>query len=121
MRNLIYILGDQLNLNISSLQNFDKKYDAILMTEIWDETNYVKHHKKKLVLILSAMREFADLLRQNNFKVFYKKLDDKKNYSSFDKELDNFISQYQPQKIILTEPSEYRVLQIFNKVFYRFK
>ncbi|MFM6972477.1 MAG: cryptochrome/photolyase family protein [Alphaproteobacteria bacterium] len=117
MRNLVYILGDQLNLNISSLQNFDKKQDAILMTEIWDETNYVKHHKKKLVLILSAMREFADLLRQNNFKVFYKKLDDEKNFSSFDKELDNFILKHQPQKIILTEPSEYRVLQIFNNYF----
>ncbi|MFM7558069.1 MAG: cryptochrome/photolyase family protein, partial [Alphaproteobacteria bacterium] len=50
-------------------------------------------------------------------KVFYKKLDDEKNFSSFDKELDNFILKHQPQKIILTEPSEYRVLQIFNNYF----
>ncbi|MFZ9469627.1 MAG: cryptochrome/photolyase family protein [Rickettsiales bacterium] len=121
MRNLIYILGDQLNLNISSLQNFDKKHDVILMTEIWDETNYVKHHKKKLVLILSAMREFADLLRQNNFKVFYKKLDDANNLGSFDKELEYFIDKQKPQKIIITEPSEYRVLQIFNNYFSRNK
>jgi len=117
MRNLIYILGDQLSVNISSLEDFDKKHDAILFTEIWDETNYAPHHQKKLVLILSAMREFADLLRQQNYKVFYKKLDDKNNLKSFDIELQNFINQHKPQKIILTEPSEYRVLKLFNNFF----
>lgn len=117
MRNLIYIFGDQLSFNISSLSDFDKKHDAILMTEIWDETKYAPHHQKKLVLILSAMREFADSLRQKNYRVFYKKLDDKDNLKSFDKELKNFVKQYSPKKIILTEPSEYRVLKLFNNFF----
>ena len=40
MRNLIFILGDQLSLNISSLQDFDKNHDAILMAEVWDEAKY---------------------------------------------------------------------------------
>ena len=117
MRNLIYILGDQLSLEISALQDFDPKQDAILLTEVWDETNYVKHHQKKLVLILAAMREFADMLRKQNFVVYYKKLDDKNNLKSFANELADFIKQHHPQKIIITEPSEYRVLHIFNNFF----
>ena len=44
MRNLVLILGDQLNKKISSLVGFDKDQDAILMCEVHDETKYVKHH-----------------------------------------------------------------------------
>ena len=42
MRNLIFILGDQLSANISSLQDFDKNLDAILMAEVWDEANTLR-------------------------------------------------------------------------------
>jgi deoxyribodipyrimidine photolyase-related protein len=114
MRNLIFILGDQLSLNISSLQDFDKKLDAILMTEVWDETKYAPHHQKKLVLIFSAMRQFKNYLQENGYKIFYTKLDEEDNRGSFDGELLKFNQQLKPQKIILTEPSEYRVLKLFN-------
>jgi deoxyribodipyrimidine photolyase-related protein len=114
MRNLIFILGDQLSLNISSLQDFDKNLDAILMAEVWDETKYAPHHQKKLVLIFSAMRQFKNYLHENGYKIFYTKLDDKDNLGSFDAELLKFYQQLKPQKIILTEPSEYRVLKLFN-------
>ena len=114
MRNLIFILGDQLSLNISSLQDFDKNLDAILMAEVWDETKYAPHHQKKLVLIFSAMRQFKNYLHENGYKIFYTKLDDKDNLGSFDAELLKFYQKLKPQKIILTEPSEYRVLKVFN-------
>ena len=74
MRNLIFILGDQLSLNISALQDFDKKHDAILMAEVWDEAKYAPHHQKKLVLIFSAMRQFKNYLQENGYKIFYTKL-----------------------------------------------
>ena len=48
MTNLVYILGDQLSLNISSLKDFNKKQDVVLMTEVAQEASYVKHHKKKI-------------------------------------------------------------------------
>jgi len=114
MRNLIFILGDQLSLNISSLQEFDKKLDAILMAEVWDETKYAPHHQKKIVFILSAMRQFKNYLQENGYKVFYTKLDDEDNRGSFDGELLKLNQQFKPKKIILTEPSEYRVLKLFN-------
>ena len=50
-QNLAVILGDQLNLKISSLKNFDPKEDNILLCEVLEEASYVKHHKKKIVFI----------------------------------------------------------------------
>jgi len=64
IRNLCVILGDQLTDKISSLDGFDKKQDSILMMEVMDEIEYANHHKKKLVLIFSAMRHFAHDLRK---------------------------------------------------------
>jgi len=53
------VLGDQLTRNLSSLQDIDTKLDHVLMVEVHDETVYVKHHKQKITLLLSAMRHFA--------------------------------------------------------------
>ena len=67
--NLVVILGDQLSLEISSLEKIKKNEDKILMMEVSNEIEYVNHHKKKLVLILSAMRHFADELKKIGFNV----------------------------------------------------
>ena len=117
MRNLIFILGDQLSPVISSLEGFDPKKDAVLMTEVHEEASYVGHHKKKLVLIFSAMRNFAKEIADLGFTVHYTKLDDPKNQHNFIKELKKNIEQYRPQKVVITEPSEYRVLKMFDQFF----
>jgi deoxyribodipyrimidine photolyase-related protein len=117
MRNLIFILGDQLSFAISSLEGFDPKKDAVLMTEVHEEASYVGHHKKKLVLIFSAMRNFAKEIADLGFTVHYTKLDDPKNQHNFIKELKKNIEQYRPQKVVITEPSEYRVLKMFDQFF----
>ena len=71
IRNLIVILGDQLSLEISSLEKIRKNEDKILMMEVSNEIEYVNHHRKKLVLLFSAMRHFADELKKNKFDVTY--------------------------------------------------
>ena len=59
-KTLIPILGDQLSLNISSLADQNPSNQCVLlMMEVGDETNYVKHHKAKIAYILSAMRHHA--------------------------------------------------------------
>ena len=72
---LIPILGDQLSPGLSSLQQGDPACDVVLMAEVRDETRYVRHHKKKIALIFSAMRHFADDLRAAGWRVVYVKLD----------------------------------------------
>jgi deoxyribodipyrimidine photolyase-related protein len=110
-KNLIVILGDQLNLNISSLKDFDLREDRILLCEVWEEATYVKHHKKKIVFIFSAMRHFRVLLEKSGFPVTYVKLDDPGNTGTFLSEVKRAENKYSPDKVIVTEPGEYRVLR----------
>ena len=59
-QSLVLVLGDQLNLNLSSLRRADKSRDIVLMAEVMAEATYAGHHKKKFVLVFSAMRHFAE-------------------------------------------------------------
>jgi len=112
-KTLRLILGDQLSQNISSLKDCDKANDIILMCEVMCEATYVKHHKKKIVFLFSAMRHFAEELVQNAYNVRYVKLDDTENSQSFCGEVERAINSYQIDKIVVTHPGEYRVLQYF--------
>ena len=80
---LVPILGDQLTRTLASLRGRTKDDTVILMMEVWDEATYVKHHKQKIVLIFSAMRHFAEELREAGWTVDYVKLDDTDNAGSF--------------------------------------
>lgn len=109
MSNLIFVLGDQLSLDLSSLQAGDKRTDRILMVEVAEETTYAKHHKQKLVFVLSAMRHFAKQLRTIGWDVDYVKLDAPDNSGSFTGELSRAVQRHKPRAVFVTEPSEYRV------------
>ena len=111
MSNLILILGDQLNSEISSLNNFSRKKDCILMCEVEEEANYVKHHKKKIAFIFSAMRHFAVELKKKKYSVTYVKLNDRENTGTIDGEVKRFLKNKKMDKIIVTFPGEYRVFK----------
>jgi deoxyribodipyrimidine photolyase-related protein len=105
------ILCDQLSENISSLIKADKEKDIIMIAEVMEEATYVKHHKKKLVFLFSAMRHFAIFLKALGFKVHYIKIDDSDNAGSLEGELGKAISRFNISKIIVTHPGEYRLLK----------
>lgn len=67
MTTLRLILGNQLSHSISSLHDSDKEQDVILLCELWDEATYVKHHKKKIAFLFSAMRHFAKELKEKGY------------------------------------------------------
>lgn len=116
MKTLRFILGDQLSHDISSLKQCDKKNDIVFMCEIDEEATYVKHHPKKIALIFSAMRHFSEELSQKGFSVDYITLDDKKNTQCFKKELKRAMKRHNTKNVIVTHPSEYRVLQILEGI-----
>ncbi|MCP4821225.1 MAG: cryptochrome/photolyase family protein [Shimia sp.] len=103
------ILGDQLTQNLSSLRDAEPATDVILMAEVRSEATYVKHHKKKIALIFSAMRHFAEELRARGFTVRYVRYDNPENAGSLLKELQRTITP-DTQSITVTEASEYRLL-----------
>lgn len=110
-KNLRFILGDQLTHTLSALNDIDAENDIIWMCEVWDETQYVKHHKKKIAFIFSAMRHFAAELKDKGYTVHYTKLDDTDNAGSFRGEVERAIKAHKPDQIIITEAAEYRVLE----------
>ncbi len=114
MSTIRFVLGDQLTRSVSSLADIDKKRDVVLMTEAADETRYVPHHKQKIAFILSAMRHFADELRKDGIRVDYIRLDDPENSGSFGGELARALKRHRPERIIITEPGEWRVLKMIQ-------
>jgi deoxyribodipyrimidine photolyase-related protein len=111
---LCLILGDQLSESISSLQGLDKNRDLVLLCEVQEEATYVRHHQKKIAFLFSAMRHFAKELSAQGFAVRYIKLDDPGNTGSFEGEVRRALSNIDADNIIVTEPGEYRLLQIFK-------
>jgi len=109
MSKLILILGDQLCLNISSLEGADPEQDTILLCEVMAEATYVGHHKKKIAFVFSAMRHFAEELRANGYHVRYTQIDDPANAGSFGGEVKRAVDDLMPSAICVTEAGEWRV------------
>jgi deoxyribodipyrimidine photolyase-related protein len=108
------VLGDQLSPTISSLQDIDPAVDVVLMCEVLAEATYVRHHQKKIAFLFAAMRHFAAELRAQGYTVRYVPLDDPANTGSFAGEVERALGTGKFDRIIVTEPGEYRLLAIFK-------
>jgi deoxyribodipyrimidine photolyase-related protein len=113
-RTLILVLGDQLTPTLSSLTSGDPRQDRVLMAELHDEASYVRHHKKKIAFLFSAMRHFADELRAAGWTVDYVTLDDPANQGSFTAQVKHAVAAHAPERIIVTEAGEWRVAEMFK-------
>ncbi len=108
---LIPVFADQLSENLSSLASVSPGEATVLMMEVRAEAEHVPHHAKKLVFLFSAMRHFADALRADGFDVDYVTLTDPDNTGSFNSEMKRAIARHRQDRIRVTEPSVYRVLE----------
>lgn len=114
MTRLCLVLGDQLSLGLSALRDADKAKDVVLMVEVMEEGTYVRHHKKKIAFILSAMRHHASALERAGFRVDYVKLDEAENTGSFTGEVVRALQRHNATGIVATEPGEWRVLEMMR-------
>ncbi len=110
-QHLILILGDQLSLSLSSLRQGDKFRDVVLMAEVMAEATYAGHHKKKLALVFSAMRHFAENLRRDGWQIDYVKLEDAGNTQSLRGEVERAQQRHSISNVVMTEPGEWRLQQ----------
>lgn len=110
VRHLVLILGDQLDEDSSAFEGFDPTQDLVVMVEAFEESTHVWSHKIRTTLFLSAMRHFAEGLRQRGWQVDYRALD-----SHADKTLAAgllaAIVQHQPLAVVGVEPGDLRVRQ----------
>jgi deoxyribodipyrimidine photolyase-related protein len=116
VRNLVIVLGDQLDMQSSALQDFDATQDVVWMAEVAEESTHVWSAKQRIAVFLSAMRHFADDLRNRGLPLVYTQLDDAENRGTLALELVKAITQLQPAALILTAPGDWRVLQSLRAV-----
>ena len=112
MTQLIILFHDQLSLSLSSLAQVDKQQAHIIMIECLEIATHVKHHKKKLVFIFSAMRHFAATLRSQGYTVWYSQLDDPANTGGLTSEIARVLASVPAcRSMTLTHPSDYWLLE----------
>ncbi|MDO8385233.1 MAG: cryptochrome/photolyase family protein [Polaromonas sp.] len=109
-RHLVLILGDQLDESSAAFDGFDANQDRVLMIEASEESTHVWSHKARTVLFLSAMRHFAQVLRQRGWRLCYRALDQEADATLADGLL-AAVAQHQPQRVIAVEPGDLRVRQ----------
>jgi deoxyribodipyrimidine photolyase-related protein len=111
LKTLRIVLGDQCSTGLSALVDLDPAVDVVLMAEVMDECTYVRHHQKKIVLVLSAMRHFAQALRSRGVTVDYIALDDPANTGSLRGEMLRAVERHRPDRIVATEAGEWRLTE----------
>lgn len=114
MGTLRLILGDQLTRGISALDGLDKDRDVVLLAEVREEGTYVRHHKQKIALILSAMRHFAEALRHEGIKIDYIRLDDPENTGLLTGELARALQRHRLSHAVMTEPGNGGFERLFS-------
>jgi deoxyribodipyrimidine photolyase-related protein len=110
VRNLVVILGDQLDAQSSAWDGFDLASDMVWMAEVVDESTHVWSAKQRTVLFLSAMRHFAEDLKGRSIRLHYTSFEDEGNVGTLGGELARAIEHYCPQQLVMTAPGDWRVL-----------
>ncbi|WP_202368198.1 cryptochrome/photolyase family protein [Pseudomonas sp. MWU318] len=110
-RRLCLVLGDQLSFDLASLQTLDSERDSVLLVEVMEEASHVPHHPQKIALIFSAMRHFAQTLRDQGVRVEYVTLDDPHNSGSVPGELRRWQQRLQVEEVHVTECGDWRLEQ----------
>jgi len=116
VRNLVIVLGDQLDAASSALQDFDTKQDVVWMAEVAEESTHVWSAKQRIAVFISAMRHFADYLRKQGLPLVYTRLDDADNRGTLALELGHAMAQLRPNALVMTAPGDWRVLQSLRAV-----
>jgi len=105
----LWILGNQLNKELVGFKEIDRKEDVILLIESKERSRRRKVHKQKLVLVISAMRHFAEELKSVGYTVDYRKSE------SFTEGFGEHLRDYESDICLVHEPTDYFISRLFNQ------
>jgi deoxyribodipyrimidine photolyase-related protein len=108
LRHLVLVLGDQLDEQSSALHGFDPQQDVVLMVEAREESTHVWSSKIRTALFFSAMRHFAQSLRERGYPVIYRKLDQEAD-ATLSAGVQAVCETLRPTRVISVEPGDLRV------------
>jgi deoxyribodipyrimidine photolyase-related protein len=112
IRNLVLVLGDQLDLHSEAIKSVRVGEDAVWMAEVDEEATHVWCHKMRLAFFFSAMRHFRDQLLEKNVTVYYHQLEPQRNKDrgpDFATILKKDVKRLRPKKLVVVLPGDYRV------------
>ncbi|WP_227396217.1 cryptochrome/photolyase family protein [Jeotgalibacillus aurantiacus] len=104
-----WIFGSQLNHQLPIVKDADQDKDVFLFVEAHSRSTWQSYHKQKLVLIFSAMRHFAEELKEKGYTVDYREAD------SFQDAWENHRNEYKPDQIYYTAHTDYRMKKAMEK------
>ena len=119
LRHLVLVLGDQLDLEASAFNGFDAAQDAVWMAEAREESTHVWSSKQRIALFLSAMRHFAQVLRDAGRPLHYHRLDDPGHVAALDSlgaKLRADLMTLAPERVVMTAPGDWRVFKQLKAV-----
>ncbi|MFO1192787.1 MAG: cryptochrome/photolyase family protein [Rhodoferax sp.] len=113
LRTLVLVLGDQLDLDAAAFDGFDPAQDAVWMAEVAQESTHVWSSQPRIVLFLAAMRHFAQALRAAGRPLHYTALADQPGAGpeTLAEALRPVLAARAPQRVVMTAPGDWRVLQ----------
>ena len=116
LRQLVLVLGDQLDAEAAAFDGFDPAQDAVWMAEVAEESTHVWSSQPRIALFLAAMRHFAQALQTLGRPLRYRRLDDPATRESLAAQLRADLALLRPQRLLLTRPGDWRVLQALEQV-----
>jgi deoxyribodipyrimidine photolyase-related protein len=116
LRDLVVVLGDQLDLEAAAFDGFDAGVDAVWMAEVPAESTHAWSSKPRTALFLAAMRHFALALHAAGRPLHYTRLDAVGNGGSLGAQLQADIERLRPARLVMTEAGDWRVLQAIKAV-----
>ncbi|MDA0886658.1 MAG: cryptochrome/photolyase family protein, partial [Cyanobacteria bacterium] len=96
----VWVLGDQLSPSQAALASHAPAEARVLLIESTSVLQHRRYHRQKLVLVWSAMRHFANELRQSGWSV------DQREAATFADALQSWITEQGISELHLMEPAE---------------
>ncbi|MEL6604850.1 MAG: cryptochrome/photolyase family protein [Cyanobacteria bacterium J06614_10] len=108
----IWVLGDQLWQGQSALANYANETNKppVILIESIDHVKERRYHKQKLILIWSAMRHFAQSLKESGWSVTYSTAD------TFETPLKQWIKQNRIDELHIMEPADRPFLDVLSQL-----
>lgn len=110
LRNLVLVLGDQLDLESAAFDGFEPARDAVWMAEVAHEAGQVWSTQARIAVFLAAMRKFRDALRARGWTVHYRALD-AHDAPTLEAALAEDLAALRPARVLALEPGEWRLAQ----------
>lgn len=110
VRNLIVVLGDQLDPNHVLIRQADADTDRVWMAEVAQESTHVWSHKARTALFLSAMRHFHAAL---DVPSDYLRLGEH-DFESLGDALSDALARHTPERVLVLQPGDHRVQQMLQ-------